>query len=49
MATTQGQVHIPQRYLRIIEDVTAAGPQLHDYTGQDESAPTLDPDQDPAT
>ncbi len=47
MATTQGQVHIPQRYLRIIEDVTAAGPQLHDYTGQDESAPTLDPDATP--
>ncbi|UXX95838.1 hypothetical protein N7U49_35650 [Streptomyces sp. AD2-2] len=47
MATTQGQVHIPQRYLRIIEDVTSAGPQLHDHTGQDESTPAENPDTTP--
>ncbi|UXX95849.1 hypothetical protein N7U49_35705 [Streptomyces sp. AD2-2] len=47
MATTQGQVHIPRRYLRIIEDVTASGPQLHDHTGQDESTPAENPDTTP--
>ncbi|MCG7204823.1 hypothetical protein MB828_13465, partial [Streptomyces arenae] len=47
MATTQGPVHIPQRYLRIIEDVTASGPQLHDHTDQDETTPAENPDTTP--
>ncbi|WP_416965891.1 hypothetical protein [Streptomyces sp. Agncl-13] len=47
MATTQTPVHIPHRYLRTIENVTSAGPQLHDHTGQDETTPALDPDTTP--
>ncbi|MEV0477484.1 hypothetical protein AB0I50_47995, partial [Streptomyces prunicolor] len=47
MATTQTPVHIPHRYLRTIENVTASGPQLHDHTGQDETTPALDPDTTP--
>ncbi|MEV0474553.1 hypothetical protein AB0I50_32205, partial [Streptomyces prunicolor] len=39
MANTQTPVHIPHRYLRTIENVTASGPQLHDHAGQDETTP----------
>ncbi|WP_245608070.1 hypothetical protein [Streptomyces hokutonensis] len=45
--TAHGPVHIPGRYLRIIENVTAAGPQLHDHTGQLTNGPTQDPDTTP--
>ncbi|MGW3109747.1 hypothetical protein ACWDEW_48650, partial [Streptomyces sp. NPDC001100] len=47
MATTQTPVHIPHRYLRTIENVTAAGPRLHDHAGQDETTPVRDPDTTP--
>ncbi|MGH1556157.1 hypothetical protein ACRAWF_43470 [Streptomyces sp. L7] len=45
--TAQGPVHIPRRYLRTIENVTAAGPQLHNHTGQLTDGPTQDPDTTP--
>ncbi|MEV0478459.1 hypothetical protein AB0I50_53500, partial [Streptomyces prunicolor] len=47
MATTQTPVHIPHRYLRTIENVTASGPQLHDHAGQDETTPPQNPDTTP--
>ncbi|WP_262064566.1 hypothetical protein, partial [Streptomyces sp. STR69] len=47
MADTQAPVHIPRRYLRTIENVTAAGPQLHDHTGEFEGGPVQDPDTTP--
>ncbi|MGW3103746.1 hypothetical protein ACWDEW_17520, partial [Streptomyces sp. NPDC001100] len=47
MATTQTPVHIPHRYLRTIENVTATGPRLHDHAGQDETTPVRDPDTTP--
>jgi hypothetical protein len=48
MATTQTPVHIPHRYLRTIENVTASGPQLHDHTGQDETTPPWTPTPPPS-
>ncbi|MBK3581359.1 hypothetical protein JHN63_47880, partial [Streptomyces sp. MBT65] len=47
MADTQSPVTIPRRYLRTIENVTAAGPQLHDHTGQLDGGPVQDPDTTP--
>ncbi|MBK6018894.1 hypothetical protein JHN45_48525, partial [Streptomyces sp. MBT53] len=47
MADTQNPVDIPRRYLRTIENVTSAGPQLHDHAGQLVGGPVQDPDTTP--